>query len=106
MLKMNRTDKAPVKPMQNYAEIFEKLFRFDDKVAIVAGGCGGIGSVISNCLAHLGATVVIADHREAQACECAEEIIRQGFPSHAIGFEITKPESIVEMVDGGVTASQ
>jgi len=84
--------------MQAYAETFEKLFRFDGKVAVVAGGCGGIGSAISNGLAHLGATVVIADHREAQACECVEEIIRQGFPSHAIGFEITKPESITEMV--------
>jgi NAD(P)-dependent dehydrogenase (short-subunit alcohol dehydrogenase family) len=85
--------------MQNYAETFEKLFRFDGKVAVVAGGCGGIGSVVSHGLAHLGATVVIADHREDQACECVEEIVRQGFPSYAIGFEITKPESIIDMVD-------
>ena len=68
-------------------------------MAIVAGGCGGIGSVISYGLAHLGATVVIADHREDQACECVEGIVRQGFTSHAIGFEIAKPESITAMVD-------
>lgn len=85
--------------MQNFMEIFEKLFRFDGKVAIVAGGCGGIGSVISYGLAQLGATVVIADHREEQACECVEGIVRQGFTSHAIGFEITQPESITAMVN-------
>lgn len=88
--------------MQNFMETFEKLFRFDGKVAIVAGGCGGIGSVISYGLAQLGATVVIADHREEQACECAEGIVRQGFTSHAIGFEITQPESITAMVNEAV----
>jgi gluconate 5-dehydrogenase len=85
--------------MQNFIETFEKLFRFDGKVAIVAGGCGGIGSVISYGLAQLGATVVIADHREEQACECVEGIVRQGFTSHAIGFEITQPESVTAMVN-------
>lgn len=88
--------------MQNFMETFEKLFRFDGKVAIVAGGCGGIGSVISYGLAQLGATVVIADHREEQACECVEGIVRQGFTSHAIGFEITQPESITAMVNEAV----
>ena len=88
--------------MQHYVESLDHLFRFDGKVAIIAGGCGGIGSAISYGLAHLGATVVIADHREDQACECAQVIVRQGHPSHAIGFEITQPESITSMVDEAV----
>ncbi len=82
-----------------FGDSFEKMFRFDGKVAIVAGGCGGIGTAISHGLAQLGATVVIADHREEQACECVENIGAQGYEAHAIAFEITKPESITDMVD-------
>ncbi len=85
-----------------FGEVFDKLFRFDGKVAIVAGGCGGIGSAISHGLAHLGATVIIADHREEQACECAESIANLGRSAHAIGFEITQPESITAMVKESV----
>jgi gluconate 5-dehydrogenase len=81
-----------------YGDVFEKMFRFDGKVAVIAGGCGGIGTAISHGLAQLGATVVIADHREEQACECAESIGKQGLEAHAISFEITKPESISAMV--------
>jgi gluconate 5-dehydrogenase len=79
-------------------EQFEKMFRFEGKVAVIAGGCGGIGSVISHGLAQLGASVVIADHREEQACECAENLYNQGSEAHAVAFEITEPESITAMV--------
>jgi gluconate 5-dehydrogenase len=78
---------------------FEKLFRLDDKVSIIAGGCGGIGSAISHGFAQLGATVVIADHQEDKACECVDSINSLGGQSYAIGFEITEPESIQEMVE-------
>ncbi len=44
----------PSIPKFPFREQFENLFRFDDKVAIIAGGCGGIGSVISHGLAQLG----------------------------------------------------
>lgn len=86
------------KPKNPFGDVFDKMFRFDGKVAIVAGGCGGIGSAISHGLAHLGATVIIADRREDQACECVEGINQLGHTSHAIGFEITQPETIAAMV--------
>jgi gluconate 5-dehydrogenase len=81
-----------------YGDAFEKMFRFDGKTAIVAGGCGGIGSAISHGLAELGATVVIADHREKEAFECAGEITALGHESHAVTFDITNPESVEAMV--------
>ena len=81
-----------------YSEQFEQMFRFDNKVAVVAGGCGGIGTVISHGLAHLGATVVIVDHEEDKACQCAESIEKQGDRAFAIGFEITQPDSIQAMI--------
>jgi NAD(P)-dependent dehydrogenase (short-subunit alcohol dehydrogenase family) len=64
----------PSTPKFPYKEQFANMFRFEDKVAIIAGGCGGIGSAISHGLAQLGATVVIADHLEDKACECADSI--------------------------------
>ena len=69
-----------------YGEAFDKMFRFDGLVAVVAGGCGGIGSAISHGLAHFGATVVIADHREDKACECVENIAGLGFESARVIF--------------------
>lgn len=84
----------PKNPTNPYGDTFEKFFRLDGKVAVVAGGCGGIGSAISHGMAHLGATVIIADHREEKACECVESITALGYPAHAIGFEITKPDSV------------
>lgn len=85
-----------------YGERFENLFRVDGKVAIVAGGCGGIGSAISHGLAHLGATVIIADHRVDKAHQCVNSIREAGFPAYALGFEITQPDSIREMVEQSV----
>jgi len=85
-----------------YGERFEKLFRVDGKVAIVAGGCGGIGSAISHGLAHLGATVIIADHRLDKAHQCVHSIREAGFQAYALGFEITQPESIQRMVEEAV----
>lgn len=89
---MTDTEKSP------YGDVFQKMFRFDRKVAVVAGGCGGIGSAISHGLAELGATVVIVDHEEDKACQCAESIEKSGDHAFAIGFEITEPDSITEMV--------
>ena len=82
----------------DYREHFERLFRFDGKVAVLAGGCGGIGTAVSNGLAALGATVVIVDHEEEKACQCAQDLQRMGSQALAIGFEITQPDSIQEMI--------
>jgi len=81
-----------------YKEQIANMFRFDGKVAIIAGGCGGIGSAISHGLAQLGATVVIADHFEDKACECADSICEAGGNAFAVGFEITQPESVTALV--------
>ena len=81
-----------------YGDTFEKMFRFDGKTALVAGGCGGIGAAISHGLASLGATVVIADHREKEAFECAGEITGLGHESHAVTFDVTDPNSVEAMV--------
>lgn len=89
-------------PKFQYEEQFARMFRFDDKVALVAGGYGGIGSTISHGLAQLGATVAIAGHAVDKANTCVASIRGRGYESFALGFEITEPESIAAMVDDTV----
>lgn len=50
----------------------EQLFRLEGKVAIVTGGSGLYGKLVSLALAEMGAQVVIAS-RQAEACQAAAE---------------------------------
>lgn len=91
-----------IKKKNPFGDAFEKMFRLDGKVAIVAGGCGGIGSAISHGMAQLGATVVIADRRAEKASQCEQSINDLGYTAKAIGFDIRDPESIQAMVGQSV----
>ncbi|HEU0196824.1 MAG TPA: SDR family oxidoreductase [Nevskiaceae bacterium] len=66
-----------------------------DRVAIVTGGGGGIGSAIATALAARGARVVVADLRGAPALAVAERINSQ-YPNHACGVaaDVTEAEDI------------
>lgn len=88
----------PKLPEFPYSEQFATMFRFDRRVAIVAGGCGGIGSAISHGLAQLGANVAIADHLVDKAQECAESIRQLGCEAFSVRLEVTEPPSVAEMV--------
>jgi NAD(P)-dependent dehydrogenase (short-subunit alcohol dehydrogenase family) len=88
----------PKLPEFPYAEQFTRLFRFDGRVAIVAGGCGGIGSAISHGLAQLGANVAIADHLVDKAEECAQSIRQHGCEAFSVRLEVTDPPSVTKMV--------
>ncbi|MDX3642249.1 glucose 1-dehydrogenase [Streptomyces sp. MB09-02B] len=48
--------------------------RLDERVAIVTGGAGGIGSAVARLLAAEGARVVVADVREDAGAELAAEL--------------------------------
>jgi len=43
-------------------DAYRRLYNLDDKIALVAGGAGGIGSAICEGLAAFGATVVPGSH--------------------------------------------
>lgn len=77
----------------------EQLFRIDGKVALVTGGCGGIGEVVSRGLAEMGARVAIADIDGVKAAATAEELRKQGHDSYSTAFDVISVADTRRMVD-------
>ena len=75
------------------------LFRLDGRVAVVTGGAGIYGSVISTALAEAGATVVVAARGLAHCEERAAELRERGFHALAMPLDLTSDESIVALRD-------
>jgi NAD(P)-dependent dehydrogenase (short-subunit alcohol dehydrogenase family) len=73
--------------------------RFDDKVAFVAGGYGGIGEGIARGLAQRGATVVVAGRDEDKASALASNIVEEGGRASAIAFDARSTASIRTSVE-------
>lgn len=67
-------------------EAYRNLFNLQEKVAIVAGGAGGIGSAICNGLAAFGTTVVVCGRTGSKAEKLAADINAAG--GHAWGVEL------------------
>jgi NAD(P)-dependent dehydrogenase (short-subunit alcohol dehydrogenase family) len=71
------------------------LFSLKGKVALVTGGAGMVGSLISTALGEAGATVVIADLVGQE--ERAEELQKKGFLATAIPLDLSKESSIIAL---------
>jgi NAD(P)-dependent dehydrogenase (short-subunit alcohol dehydrogenase family) len=67
------------------------------KVAVVAGGAGGIGSATSLRLARMGAAVVVADLNASDAAVVAEAIVAAGGQATAIDFDISDDDSVARV---------
>jgi NAD(P)-dependent dehydrogenase (short-subunit alcohol dehydrogenase family) len=80
-------------------------FRLHDKVAIVTGAGGrgnSIGRAYALGVAAAGASVVVADINADGAKAVAEEIVASGGKAIAAGTDITKPESVADMVRAAI----
>jgi NAD(P)-dependent dehydrogenase (short-subunit alcohol dehydrogenase family) len=77
------------------------MFRVDNKVAVVIGGAGGIGEALGHGLAEYGAQVVIADLKQAEAEQVAQDIKSKfkGSEAIAIKFDITDENSVASLRD-------
>lgn len=73
--------------------------RFNNKVAIVTGGGGGIGSAICQRLAEEGATVVVTDMNVDAAQEVAANINSRGKQAIALGADISSGEACRSLVN-------
>jgi meso-butanediol dehydrogenase/(S,S)-butanediol dehydrogenase/diacetyl reductase len=72
--------------------------RVDDRVVVVTGGAGGIGSAACRMLAAEGAKVLVADLDTAAAQSVADEIVAVGGTAAAVGVDVTDRVQVQAMV--------
>ena len=75
------------------------MFRLDGKVALVAGGYGGIGEAVVWALAASGATVAISGRSAERAAALAGRVQARGYAAFATSFDILEVDSIRRHVD-------
>ena len=69
----------------------------DQKIAIVTGGAGGIGSAIVQRFAREGARIAIVDLDGAAANQCALDLTARGTDAVGIATDVTSKKAIGEM---------
>jgi 3-oxoacyl-[acyl-carrier protein] reductase len=74
------------------------LFRLDGKVALVSGAGRGMGFGVAECLARLGALVVVNDFFADRADAAAQALRDQGLRGEAAPADMTQREAIFAMV--------
>jgi len=79
---------------------YKSLFRLDDRVAIVTGGAGILGTEFCVGLATYGASVAVVDIDGEAANELAERLVAE-HDVEAIGVEcdVSDPDSVADMVN-------
>lgn len=80
-------------------DVYRQLYNLDGKVALVAGGAGGIGSAISAALAAFGATVVLCGRNGARAEALAAQIEAAGGQAWGASLDILDFEAVRHFVD-------
>lgn len=74
-------------------------FELHDQVAVVSGGAGGIGVVICQRLAEVGATVILADMNEQVGQETVDGILAKGGKAEFMKLDVTSKENVQRVFD-------
>ncbi len=74
-----------------------ELFRLDGQVAIITGGAGAIGSMLSRGFVAVGAAVVIAD-RDPAGAALAAELVAAGGDAIAVAVDVTDEAAVDALV--------
>ena len=70
----------------------------ENKVVLIVGGSGGIGSACGKKFAEEGSKIVLAARNRKKAEEVAKEINREGGEAYVIGVNVTDLASVSKMV--------
>lgn len=81
------------------ADLLDRLFRLDGKVALVPGGYGGIGEAVCRGLAAVGAKVIVAGRSSKKAQAIAASLQADGYSAHGLGFDASSVKQIEALVD-------
>ncbi|MBM3124048.1 MAG: SDR family oxidoreductase [Chloroflexi bacterium] len=74
-------------------------FRLKDRVAVVTGGGGQLGSEFCLTLAEAGAAVAVVDLNSEAIDKTVERLVRSGYKAKGIVTDITKPDSVEALID-------
>ncbi len=88
--------------MRNMDQLFakyERLFDLSGKMALVAGGAGGIGRAISEGLASRGCEVVLTSRTAEKADKIAAEIRDAGGKAHGLALSADAMEGVRKSVE-------
>lgn len=73
--------------------------RLKDQVTLVTGSARGIGKEIARCFLEEGASVIISDINADMSATTADEFRKKGFNAIGIACDVTKTESVQELMD-------
>jgi 2-deoxy-D-gluconate 3-dehydrogenase len=73
-------------------------FDLTGRAAIITGGAGLLGAEFCRTLAEAGAAVAVVDLDAEGATRVANSLSEVGYPARAIAADITRPESVSELV--------
>jgi len=79
-------------------------FRLDGRVAIVAGGTGGIGTRLCEALARVGARVVVHGRDEGRAAALAARLREEGAEAARVVGDLTRREDADRLADEALAA--
>jgi NAD(P)-dependent dehydrogenase (short-subunit alcohol dehydrogenase family) len=79
--------------------LVERLFRLNEKIALITGGYGGIGAAVTRALAGAGAKVAVAGHDGEKAAAFAESLVAEGHDAFAAPFDVLSVNETRRMVD-------
>jgi len=86
------------------ASTAERLLGQRDRVIVISGASGGIGSACALELAELGATIVAGYHEHEDAArKLAEQVTGQGGPMLAVQADLAEPEGAETLVQTALT---
>jgi len=76
-----------------------ELFRLDDLVALVTGGSGRVGTLISRGLAEAGANVIIASRKLERCQKVSDNLKSSGLRVAASQLDLRQESSVRELLD-------
>lgn len=77
----------------------ERKRTLTNKIVLIVGGTGGIGSAIAKNVSDQGARVVIAGRNRSKAEEIAKELNASGGDAYAIDVDVTNPASVKNLAE-------